>query len=253
MISDLTFEQKSLLMATLSSIAYNDDHDFTELGYESVFLNHGGSQAYIVWDKDDLIIICRGTQPTELRDVAHDLEFALVPSRSGHGLVHHGFRTSVDLIWVNMLKMLQKYGSNRRVWATGHSLGAAMATLITARCARTDKLSKPILFTYGSPRVGNEQFINHMNSLAIEHHRWVNNADVVTRNPIYPYKHHGQLHYFDHHGNVRVFTRWQTIKDRVKGFYIGLKKGKVNFFVNHLMENYLKNLGNLTDLSTSHD
>ena len=27
MISDLTFEQKSLLMATLSSIAYNDDYD----------------------------------------------------------------------------------------------------------------------------------------------------------------------------------------------------------------------------------
>lgn len=251
MISDLTFEQKSLLMATLSSLAYNDDQEFKDLGYESTFLSHGGSQAYILWDKDDLVIVCRGTQTNEFKDIKHDIEFALVPSRSGYGMVHHGFRTSVDLIWVNMLKMLQKYGSNRKVWATGHSLGAAMATLITARCARTEKLTTPTLFTYGSPRVGNDIFVKHMNNLSIEHHRWVNNADIVTRNPIYPYKHHGQIHYFDHYGDVRVFTKWQKIKDRVKGFYKGLKKGKVNFFVNHLMANYLKNLEKLISLSNS--
>lgn len=249
MISDLTFEQRSLTMATLSSLAYNDNQEFKDLGYDSKFISHGGSEVYVLWDNDDLIVVCRGTQPTHFNDVAHDIEFALVPSRSGQGLVHHGFRTSVDLIWIELLKMLQKYGINRRVWCTGHSLGAAMATLITARCARTDKLSKPFLYTYGSPRVGDMTFIKHMNSLNIEHHRWVNNADAVTRNPIYPYKHHGQLHYFDHHGNVRIFTRWQTIKDRVKGFYIGLKKGKINFFVNHDIGNYIKNLGNLIDLS----
>jgi len=31
MVSDLTFEQKSLTMATLSSLAYNDDQEFKEL------------------------------------------------------------------------------------------------------------------------------------------------------------------------------------------------------------------------------
>jgi triacylglycerol lipase len=245
MLTDLSFEQRSLTLATLSSLAYNDYQLFDDLGYSSIFLNKGGSQTYVLWDKSDLIIVCRGTQPSEFKDLAHDLEFLLVSSRSGQGLVHHGFRTSVDLIWIDLLKLLQKYGSNRKLWCTGHSLGAAMATLIAARCARTDKLPKPTIYTYGSPRVGNEQFIKHMNSLNIEHHRWVNNEDIVTRNPVYPYKHHGQLHYFDHYGDVRVFTRWQTIKDRVKGFYTGLKKGKVNFFVNHLMENYLKNLGKL--------
>jgi hypothetical protein len=90
-----------------------------------------------------------------------------------------------------------------------------------------------------------------MNNLGVEHHRWVNNADIVTRNPIYPYKHHGKLHYFDHYGDVRIFTRWQMIKDRVKGFYKGFKKGKVNFFVNHFMDNYIKNLEKLTSPSNT--
>lgn len=253
MVADLSFEQKSVLMATLSNLAYNNDQEFKELGYDSKFISRNGSEVYVLWDNDDLIVVCRGTQPTELTDIMHDIECALVPSRSGHGLVHHGFRNSVDLIWIDLLKMLQKYGTNRKVWCTGHSLGAAMATLITARCARFENLTTPTVFTYGSPRVGDMTFIKHMNRLGIEHHRWVNNADIVTRNPIYPYTHHGQLHYFDHYGDVRVFTRWQKIKDRVKGFYTGLKKGKVNFFVNHLMENYLKNLGKLIDLSTSYD
>ena len=245
MIKDLSFEQKSLLFATLSNLAYNDEHSFADLGYESIFISKGGSQLYFLWDKDDTIIVCRGTQPSEFKDVVHDLEFALVTSRSGHGNVHHGFRNSVDLIWIDLLKTIQKFGVNRKLWCTGHSLGAAMSTLIAARCARTDKLPKPTLFTYGSPRVGDVAFIKHLNKLEVEHHRWVNNADIVTRNPIYPYKHHGTLHYFDHHGEVRFFNRWQMIKDRVKGFYKGLKVGKVNFFVNHLMENYLKNLSKL--------
>jgi len=245
MIADLAFEKQSLLMARLSQLAYQDNHDFSDFGYDSIFLDKNGSQAYFLWDRDDFIIVSRGTQPTELTDIIADIQFALVPSSAGVGHVHHGFKLSVDNIWVDLLKLLQKYGKNRKAWSTGHSLGAAMATLITARCARTDKLPTPVLFTFGSPRVGNLEYIKLMNTLAVEHHRWVNNADIVTRNPIFPYKHHGIVHYFDHHGNIASLNKWQTFKDRVKGFIIGIKKGKVNFFVNHDIGNYIKNIERL--------
>lgn len=245
MISKLTFNEQSLLMAKFSNFAYENDRKFDDLGYDSMFINHHGTQTYAIWDKDDIIIVCRGTEPNQLADIASDIEFNLVPSMNGKGLVHYGFNHSVDRIWVTINAVLTKY-SNRKVWIAGHSLGAAMATIITTRCYEDETLANPILFTYGSPRVGNHEYIDHMNSLNIEHYRWVNNADIVTRNPLYPYRHHGKLNYFDHHGNIANVNTWQLIKDRIKGFIIGIKKGKINFFVNHSITNYIKNLEKLT-------
>lgn len=243
MISDLSLNKQSLLMAKFSSLAYTDNASFE--GYDSKFLDKEGTQAYFLYDKNDIIIVCRGTQPTQFSDIASDVKFALVPSSCKIGLVHRGFKHSVDLIWDDLSKLLKKYGSNRRVWCTGHSLGAAMATLITTRCCRTEGIKNPVLFTFGSPRVGNGEYVGFMQGLDIEHYRWVNNEDIVTRNPIGRYKHHGELHYFDHNGNLSVLNWWQTTKDRLKGFWTGIKKGKINFFVNHEIGNYIKNLEKL--------
>lgn len=245
MISDLSFNAKSLLFAEFSDLAYSNTAKFN--GYKEKFLNKSGTQAYFLWNDTDVIIVCRGTQPTELADIASDIKFALVPSSAGIGLVHRGFKHSVDLIWDDLVALLDKYSPGRKVWCTGHSLGAAMATLIATRCCRMDGLPDPVLFTYGSPRVGDKIYARLMDGLGLEHHRWVNNEDIVTRNPLPPYFHYGTLHYFDHNGNLASLTRWQTFKDRVKGFWTGIKKGKVNFFVNHLMQNYLTNLRNLKD------
>lgn len=237
--------EQALLMARLSSLAYNDNQLFNEYGYDSIFLSKNGTQAYFLWDNKNVIIICRGTQPSEWADIKADIKFELVPSLDNFGHVHEGFRQSVDNIWLDLLILFKKYGKNRKVWCTGHSLGAAMATLIATRCHQILELPNPILYTFGSPRVGNKEYIDHMNSLKIEHHRFVNNADIVTRNPVCPYVHHGELYYFDHHGNLAIMSAWQTAKDRLKGFWVGIKKGKINFYVNHSIENYIANLEEL--------
>lgn len=242
MIAHLSVYKQALLMAQLSELAYNDNQLFNEYGYDSIFLSTSGTQAYFLWDNTDVIIVCRGTQPTEWADIKADLELNLVPSSSGHGLVHNGFKKSVDLIWNDLVKLLKKFGSNRSIWCTGHSLGAAMATLITSRCHQLTYLQNPVLFTFGSPKVGNAEYVEFMHSLNIEHHRWVNNADIVTRNPLGPYIHHGELNYMDHDGKVAVMGFWKRAFDRIKGFAVGIRKGKINFYVNHSIPNYIKNL-----------
>jgi triacylglycerol lipase len=245
MISQLTLYEQSLLMARLSSLAYFDNQSFTELGYDSVFIDHNDSQAYVLWDIDDIILVSRGTQPTELADIEADIQFNLVQSIGQHGLVHYGFKRSVDHVWSDMSALLTKY-SNRKVWCTGHSLGAAMATIISARCCGLKNVATPTLFTFGSPRVGNQDYVNYLSSQGIEHYRWVNSADVVARNPIAPYKHHGNLCYFDHHGRLAVRTEWQRTKDRVKGFFAGLRRGSVSLFANHMIDGYITNIDKLT-------
>jgi len=228
-----------LLLAQFSNLAYNDNQQFP--GYQSILIDRKGSQAYFLFNIDTIIIVCRGTQVTEWQDIVADIRFKLVPSSSGIGKVHKGFKASVDNVWDDIVKLFKKY-PNRRVYLTGHSLGAAMATLMAARCHRTEGMPNPVLYTFGSPRVGDLTYIRLLNSLNIEHYRFVNNTDIVTRNPIFPYKHHGKLMYFDHYGDVRTFNSWQRIKDHVKGFWFGIKKGKLNLLDNHFMNNYIENI-----------
>jgi len=95
------------------------------------------------------------------------------------------------------------------------------------------------LFTYGSPRVGNREFVE---SITVTHYRWVNCADIVPRVPVYPYRHHGQLCYMNHWGNVREMTAVQQFKDRLRGFITGWKSGVAQYFVSHLIGRYSDNL-----------
>ena len=90
----------------------------------------------------------------------------MVPSSTGIGHVHKGFKTSVDNIWPELVDKLKEYGKTRTVWCTGHSLGAAMATLLAYRLQRTEDCPNPqALYTYGSPKVGNNKYVKQIESI----------------------------------------------------------------------------------------
>jgi len=240
-----SFAQQSFFFATCSKLAYLRRKDgipaFGNIGFSASYISKNGSQVYVISNQHDIVIVCRGTEPTQFEDIKADLDVNLV-TFSDKAEVHDGFNKSVDNVWVNVDRAIKKQ-DERRVWITGHSLGAAMATIIAVRLAQQPSTADKItLFTYGSPRVGNKDMAKLIDSCGITHHRFVNNADIVTRVPTRPYKHCGNLVYMNHWGNIRKVTGWQIIKDRVRGFVKGLKKGKINFFVNHSIDRYCANL-----------
>jgi triacylglycerol lipase len=248
----MTFLEKSSLFAKLASIAYMNKNDATKavkkLGFTTVeFYDRDGAQAYRFMNKTDLVIACRGTEPTQFNDIKADLRAVPVMAETV-SRVHKGFKTEVDDLWPMICEDIdRKVNLKKQLWFCGHSLGAAMATIMASRCKHNDSLNDPIeLYTYGSPRVGWKAYCKSLNVI---HHRWVNNNDIVTRVPlaIMGYVHHGEEHYINAYGQVRNPTGWQRIKDRFRGMWMGLKKGKIDNFGDHNMSDYIKHIEGAKD------
>ena len=133
------------------------------------------------------LVAFRGT--TDMRDVLRDIDARLTPE--GSGRVHRGFKKTLEPLWEELSAHLGK----RPAWFTGHSLGAALATLAGNRYPNTRAV-----YTYGSPRVGDSAYAG---SVQAPVYRVVNNNDFVTRiPPPASFRHMGTLHYLDAAGEM---------------------------------------------------
>ena len=121
-------------------------------------------------------------------DVHADLQLGKVPFDNTETVeVHKGFLKEINKIWDKISFDIEPHTEIIPIWVTGHSLGAAMATLAGMRLPFED------VVTFGEPRVG-----THIDRAfkAKNHTRYVNGADPVTKVPpkrIFGYEHHGNL------------------------------------------------------------
>src|SRR6056300_1300663 len=169
-------------MAKLAQMAYLDGKDAAkvakEMGYTGhKFLENDGAQCHVVWSKERIVLAFRGTEPDELSDVLADLN-AIPRGAMTHGWVHSGFRGELDKLWETIVETVNT-NKEKQIYITGHSLGAAMATLATSRIEEFRKVEQ--LTTFGSPRVGTRKFVKNIST---PHMRFVNNNDIVTRVPL---------------------------------------------------------------------
>lgn len=248
----LTERERSAFFARLAHIAYEEPGiaipAFYNFGFNSEYIAKEDAELYVLQSKTDIIVTCRGSQPKQLRDIRTDLQaWPRSNPNSPQGLIHFGFNKYVNKVWREVAAIIIASPS-KSVWFTGHSLGAAMASIMAIYCQVNPILSDPVgLFTFGSPKTGTKDFVKQ--AKGIYHERWVNNIDIVTRVPfgLLGYRHFGTEMYLNHWGNYRKVTKWQKIKDRWRGFFVGLKNKRANHFRNHTMENYLANIESWRD------
>lgn len=122
------------------------------------------------------LLALRGTQPDNISDIAHDLQANMVAWTESAGGVHAGFASTTRSLLPRVQQWIGQAGINsKRLVITGHSLGAAMATLAAT------VLPAEWLVTLGSPRVGNQDFVRTVK--AANSVRIVDCCDVVTEVP----------------------------------------------------------------------
>jgi hypothetical protein len=119
-------------------------------------------------------------------------------------MVHSGFQFGLNTMWPDIRLCIESYRKKHPlapVFFTGHSMGAAFATMTIARFNG----GRAALYTFGSPRVGNRAFCKQVEGVAdLGIHRFVNNRDVMTSLPPRKksYEHTCGLMQIDAAGNV---------------------------------------------------
>ncbi len=204
-------------LAEASTLVYADETyvrpRFREAGLNRVvFFNRSGTQCFIASNSRFAIVAFRGSEiwnkdegfglSQMIADFMTDIDIRLSDWIRG-GKVHSGFKTALDSVWDDMLPEIKRLRDRGvLIWVTGHSLGAALATLAADRLPNVQGL-----YTFGSPRVGDEEFQKRFEPIAF---RVINGKDIVGDVPPKgPYRHVGEHIFIDQKGVFTLSTALQ--------------------------------------------
>ena len=177
----------ALWLAELSRLVYRHDEEENNpppaptrreflrragLRQTKFFAGNSDTQAMLVVRGDPAafaVLAFRGTE--NLRDWLTNISIG-PKDLEGGGQVHDGFMQGLNSVWPRIDEELR--GLRCPVYFTGHSLGGALATIAAAR--RPPRA----LYTFGSPRVGNAEFVARLSCPVF---RLVHGTDLVTEVP----------------------------------------------------------------------
>ncbi len=169
----------------------------TVLFFESAdYFKKGGTHCFLALHEEPAkentlaVVAFRGTNASDIRDLLDDAKLWLV-DWNGKSKVFDGFKKALAEVEPALDNALARLPSGCKLLLTGHSLGAAMATLLASKKTPT------ALYTIGSPRVGDKDFILSLG--CVKSYRYVDCCDVVAQlpPPIAGYEHFGDALYID--------------------------------------------------------
>ena len=133
--------------------------------------------------KDQNVLVFRGTQTqTEwLKNLNAAQEKYVAASGEVYGEVHEGFLQITRALKPSVAEVAQQLDPTIPCYVTGHSLGAAIATLAAFELVQAvPQLKDQIqLYTFAGPRVCSPTFAAHYSELIPNAYRIVNLADTV--------------------------------------------------------------------------
>jgi len=183
---DVDTANHDLLCAEMSRLAYADNGvveaalrsvGFSVIGFAGA--NNRGTQGFAAKNiaRGLTVLAFRGTESNRFEDIVSDVDTLPRDYRRGDRLcrVHGGFLKAYEQQPVQELIAAVRQQGVGALLVTGHSLGAALATL-----AAVDTTPSRLV-TLGSPRVGDEAFSALFAGLEVR--RFVGCCDVVSRVP----------------------------------------------------------------------
>jgi len=237
----------------LSEIAYLTPNQIIESlnknGFNSYTLKiydneKKSSQAFLIYKDNIGYLTFRGSDSTidiiyDLNNELIDISFDFNNSNKENILVHKGFLIETKSLLENIENDLNILNLNI-LYLQGHSLGASQVTIASLYIQNNFPNTKIILNVFGSPRCGNNGFVELFKDKIKDYYRIVFESDPVNEYP--PSKqfyHIGNCLTFKESGVVRLSQKDTPINKRI---IITL----LNFnILDHSLTNYIKAFKNI--------
>lgn len=187
-------DRMAWILASMAHLAYDrfeDNYDARKVfiaklesgGFELIKTFNSqetDTQAFLAKSNEYAVLAFRGTEVTKSKDIKIDVKATKVSILEGR--VHVGFRQAYDSVAKDIEKSVLEL-KGLPLYITGHSLGAALATVATQRMEHKPRIREMIAacYTFGSPRVGNSHYDLEFKSPI---YRVVNTTDIVTAIPL---------------------------------------------------------------------
>lgn len=198
-------------LAEISTLVYSDTayiwQRLRQAGFKQVqFIQHSGTYCFVAANDRFAVVAFRGSEIWRrgerfdaqriLADMKTNIDIRLSEWAEGSH-VHSGFKSALEDVWTALLPEIEKLQTEGlKIWLTGHSLGAALATLSADRLQGVQGL-----YTFGSPRVGDKGFQSHFQ---VNAYRVVNGQDIVPTVPgAGPFRHVGERVWIAPHGGLQ--------------------------------------------------
>lgn len=138
------------------------------------------TQAFITHNDELILIAVRGTYEL-IADGLRDADARQVPFEATDSKVHQGFYEAAQKAYEFVVNYLEKFYVGQKIIICGHSLGGAVALLLSEMLRRRTEGYSIQLYTYGAPRAGDANFVAGAKDLV--HYRVVNHNDPVPSVP----------------------------------------------------------------------
>ena len=188
----LAYESENTVRKVLSEAG-----DFQEDTFQWIESRETDTQGFIIEAIDFAVISLRGTEfyrpdeiiqnPLKLLRMARDLLLDAQLQLNTHTQktpvfdtsVHSGFYCALNSIWSQIQRPINGLPSSKSLWLTGHSLGAAISTLLAHQFAT--RIAG--LYTYGSPCVGGLEFADAFDQKGLNQKtfRYLHGNDFVAK------------------------------------------------------------------------
>ncbi|KZZ85622.1 lipase family protein [Bacillus sp. SJS] len=162
---------------------------------------------FIIESDRHIIVAFRGSQSEPDWAATGDIEQVPYPYTSA-GLVHDGFLGIYQSFRTDLYRSIRNRSSRKKLYFTGHSLGAGIATLASLDASENTGNSNIYMYNFGSPKTGNRRFVSTYSKSGIRYCRFVNKEDLVPLLPpgkITDYS-LGKNYYYAHLPNQCLFS-----------------------------------------------
>ena len=176
--------------SNLSELLLNLDNPFNVTGeteFISAIQSTSAARAYIVESDTCIVIAFRGSKvegdgQATFQNILTDINIQLIRDGKFNGKVHRGFSEDYMQIGQEIIERLENLNLEKRIFVTGFSLGAALATLCAYDLKKQLNID-PNVYLFAAPAVGDHDFTREFERIIQTVFRFAHRKDVISQIP----------------------------------------------------------------------